>query len=1091
MNMAKARGRDTAKRVNQPPRQQGVAATTAAKAARPTPPPILSEIARRYYKYIFIALLVITAVSRFYNLETKVFHHDESLYAKYVWDYAEGRPHLYDPLMHGPFMFLTNGMLMRVIGDSDYKVRSYSAIFGILHVALTHLLLPVLGAAGTLLAALWFTFSPHFVYYGRFFREDIYTAVFIFMPIIGALRYAHNRKWRWLVFAALGLALLFGTKESSFLHTFEFAVFIISREIYLLLRGLCRRPGFSGVTMTDMDVGDADTTAWERVPRGALLRERLSALADWIWSNKFKILLVIGVFAAVFYAIFTSFFAHPKGFVDGLGRKAIPYWKHQNAIQRVRGEYHYYMWRLLMYDLPIVIGALAAVALAFRKRFNLMIAAVAFSGVMLVLYQGLGHVKLPAYVVTGDYGKLSEQTPEILAKVGLIGSFFDHMHMQTWAHPVIFLFVFVIGFGAAIMFIERGFDIPAFFSYRAAFCLLLYSYLGEKVSWLGIHIYQPMIILLAWGGQKYLRRSRIWFPAFVGLSVLFMSYASYGLNYYKGGINEANPNEIICYTQTDDDVEWINGKIEEARKLSGLGFDMPLSISGSATWPYSWYLRHYTRWFTPPNAVPSTNAMVVVMDWSQKSKFDYLFQDNYVMYKKKLRSWQVLPSLYETKGENKIPWSRILHYFFFRLERTPLYKDGLGSYDVAVFIRKDLDQGQFDPNFGRDTTKTEEMQRKAETLRPQRFNPVLTWGSFGTEPGQYKEPRAIAASQQDWLVIADTMNHRIQKVSKEGQLLKTWGMFGTEKGQFNQPSGVAVDSAGFIYVSDTWNHRIQKFTSDGEHVMSWGQGGCGGDLDFWAPKGLVVTKTGSLFVVNTGCHRVHKFTRDGVFIRLVGMMNENEETAMIDSFHEPVGIAEGPDGRIYICDTANHRVQVFDQDLVPRNRFRVWGWDEFYTEPFITFDPQGTLYVTDAYNARIERFTTTGELLMVWGDEGKGPGSFSEPKGLCSDSEFIYVVEKGNNRIQKFAFSSFPAVETAAQQPAQDQQPVVQPADGQPAAPDQSSAQAPGQAPGQQPIVIDLEKAMQSGHGSADNPIVIDLGQGIPQQGASVQSGGQ
>jgi uncharacterized protein (TIGR03663 family) len=972
--------------------------------ARPRPPARWNQWAEKHYRWIFVVLLLITVFTRFYNLQTKVFHHDESLYAKYIWDYAEGRGHRYDPLMHGPFLFITNGWLMKLIGDSDYKVRTYPAIYGVALVAFTHFLRPILGASGTLLAALWFALSPHYVYYSRFLRMDIFVVVFTYMVVIGVLRYMLGKKWRWMIFATFGLALLYCTKENSFLHTFEFVSFLALRELYLLARGWRARRGVERIAMVDEEI----TYAWEQRSRWEIFKERLAMGGDFLWRTKFRWVLLLGIFFTIFYLFYTTFLTNIPGFIDGLGRKAIPYWKHQNAIRRVRGDYHYYIWRLTMYDLPILIGALAAAAYSFVKRKRNIALALAFTGIVLALGLQFGKKELPAYAIIGDYGHL-DNFPQQAAELPGWALLFDKMHMQVWAHPLIFVFTLVIGLWTAMMFIDKGKEAPAFFAYWAMFSLLLYSYLGEKVSWLGIHIYQPMVLLLAWGGYHLFRRSRYVFPGFVALSAIFMVYATYGLNFYKQGINEANPNEIICYTQTHDDIEWILAKIQEAEQISGLGKEIPLSVSGSATWPFSWYLRHYRKWYTPPNTVPSTNSLLVVMDWTQRSKYDYVFADNYVLERKKLRAWQVLPNM----SKSTITWGDVFEYFFDRLDpeggRKPLYPQGVGAYDIAVFIRKDIAEGEYDPQFGRDTRGAEEMQRKAQALKPLRLRPDKVFGSQGAADGQFIRPRDIAVSEtHGFLVVADTENHRVQKFDLDGNFLLTIGGSGNGPGQFNQPSGVAIDADGNIYVSDTWNHRIQKFTPDGAFLKAWGQGGCGGDLDFWAPKGIVVTRSGSVFVVNTGCHRINKFTRDGVFVRRIGVMNESEENALVDSFHEPVGIAEGPDGNLYVCDTANHRVQVFDQNLRPVRRFRVWGWDEYYTEPFITFDPAGTLFVSDAYNARIERFTTDGELINVWGYDGSGPGAFKLPKGLAATSSHIYVVDSDNHRIQRFPLDQLP-----------------------------------------------------------------------------------
>ena len=70
--------------------------------------------------------------------------------------------------------------------------------------------------------------------------------------------------------------------------------------------------------------------------------------------------------------------------------------------------------------------------------------------------------------------------------------------------------------------------------------------------------------------------------------------------------------------------------------------------------------------------------------------------------------------------------------------------------------------------------------------------------------------------------MADTGNHRIQIFSSEGTFLATWGSEGSEDGQFKLPLEVAVDcQTRSIYVADTGNNRVQKFTSDGTFLAKW------------------------------------------------------------------------------------------------------------------------------------------------------------------------------------------------------------------------------------------------------------------------------
>ena len=145
---------------------------------------------------------------------------------------------------------------------------------------------------------------------------------------------------------------------------------------------------------------------------------------------------------------------------------------------------------------------------------------------------------------------------------------------------------------------------------------------------------------------------------------------------------------------------------------------------------------------------------------------------------------------------------------------------------------------------------------------------------FGTErypPLGLNAPRAIDANGAGELYVADSRNHRILHIGPDGALLNEWGTFadnaaGTAPiGGFNEPWGVAVGPDGAVYVSDTWNHRVQKFSPEGEPLTMWGQ--YGQPLPeapessgyFWGPRGIAVNAEGQVFVADTGNKRIVVF----------------------------------------------------------------------------------------------------------------------------------------------------------------------------------------------------------------------------------------
>ena len=114
--------------------------------------------------------------------------------------------------------------------------------------------------------------------------------------------------------------------------------------------------------------------------------------------------------------------------------------------------------------------------------------------------------------------------------------------------------------------------------------------------------------------------------------------------------------------------------------------------------------------------------------------------------------------------------------------------------------------------------------------KPESVNPVRRRGGGGgggrrtrrsARPGHRRATTSIAppispGTPQGNMFVSDAYtNARIVKLDKTGRFIKTWGSKGSEPGQFDMPNSVAVDAQGNVYVADLGNKRIQVFDNDG------------------------------------------------------------------------------------------------------------------------------------------------------------------------------------------------------------------------------------------------------------------------------------
>ena len=167
-------------------------------------------------------------------------------------------------------------------------------------------------------------------------------------------------------------------------------------------------------------------------------------------------------------------------------------------------------------------------------------------------------------------------------------------------------------------------------------------------------------------------------------------------------------------------------------------------------------------------------------------------------------------------------------------------------------------------------------------------------GRFGGDLAFYR-PRGLAIDSEDNLYVADTGSNRVVKLSTSGRLLGQFGEQGLGPGQLDQLTDVAVDERGNIYVVDTYNRRVQRLDAEGRYLGEWPIPAAN---TFDGPH-IALGEGGEVYVTDPEGNRVSAYDAFG---RLLGQWG---------GFNKPVGIAIDDAGRIYVADTYNHRVQVF------------------------------------------------------------------------------------------------------------------------------------------------------------------------------------
>jgi len=277
------------------------------------------------------------------------------------------------------------------------------------------------------------------------------------------------------------------------------------------------------------------------------------------------------------------------------------------------------------------------------------------------------------------------------------------------------------------------------------------------------------------------------------------------------------------------------------------------------------------------------------------------------------------------------------------------------------------------------------------------FSRVEVIGTRGAGVGELNKPRSVATDAQDNLYVID-MTGRVQKFSPDGKYLLEWQMPQIEKGK---PKGMCRDRAGNIVLVEPHYSRVNFFSPEGKLVAQFGDKGTNvGQLGM--PRAAVVNSHGELYVCEyTDSERVQKFTAHGE--KCLGTWGKLGDQP--GEFSRAEGLGIDAHDNIYVTDSCNHRIQVFDGNgkFLRQYGHAGSGMGEFSYPYDIRIDSAGLQFICEFGNSRIQILDANDKPLEILGGAGGAPGQFSNPWGIAFDSKGnLYVADALNNRVQKF-----------------------------------------------------------------------------------------
>lgn len=278
----------------------------------------------------------------------------------------------------------------------------------------------------------------------------------------------------------------------------------------------------------------------------------------------------------------------------------------------------------------------------------------------------------------------------------------------------------------------------------------------------------------------------------------------------------------------------------------------------------------------------------------------------------------------------------------------------------------------------------------SETKSSLSFSEITAWNipSAGQRlPG----PRAITCGQEGEIIVLDDAG-RVLIYTPQGKLKKKWKMPETELGH---PEGVTVFKDGKIAVADTHYARIVVFNPDGSVAYKFGSRG-DKPGQFYSPVGITLDEEQNIYVCEYGFNdRVQKFSKNGKFI--VSFGKSGIESGNMQRASDMVWV----DGKLYVADAVNNRVQVFSDDGRFLNILKNGEAEiPFYLPYDIDLSPDGFLWTIEYANCRLTKTSISGEVIGHFGKAGTELNCFNNPWGLGIDQQgTIYVADTANRRI--------------------------------------------------------------------------------------------
>ena len=999
---------------------------------------------------LFLVILGFAIFSRLYMLGERVMSHDETSHVYFSWLLEQGRGYQHDPITHGPLQFHLLALSYFLIGDSDFSARLPAALLSIATIAFMWNYRRFLGKAGAYIAAFLLLISPYILYYGRYARNEAFIGFFAVLLWWSLLNYLQDPQPKYLIYVTLATVLHFTSKETAFIYTAQALLFLaiyLANSIYkkswhfksyrtlfysalvisviLLIIGI----GLIGVLNITNPITNPETNGSQtQSPISALNVGTVIAgigvlgflfaiylvLRGYGWNKlkdepSFDLAIMIGTFVLPMLAPFpVKIFGHNP--IDYSTTGSIVFTAIFVALLSILAIAIGILWKPKIWIINFAFFYSVFIIFyttVFTNGFGVFTGLVGALGYWLE-QQGVNRGSQPWYFYTLVQIPIYEYLPALGVPFAVIYYAIKNRKISiTDGNPLESLkqdeqINTIITNKKISSWSDSDHLVFWFFLFWSTTSLVAFSIAGEKMPWLTFHIALPMIILTAWAVGKL-------------IDSIDIHQLIYGKDkYFLISITVFLISFLMSFYLLLGNKPPFQGK-ELPQLQATTSFLSALTIAIGSGWYCSYLAKNWTisKSIHLMSLVLFLILAIFTLHTSVQAAFvNYDNATEFLVYAHSARGPKdVLAQIEEISRRTtgglgiKVAYDNETTYpFWWYLRNYPnqVYYEQNPTRelrDAPIILVGEENYGKLEPVVG-------QAYYQFDYIRlwwPNQDYFDLTWQRISDA---FRNSQMRQALWNIWLYRDYTLygqltnkdmgltnwypSSRMRMYIRKDVVSQLWN-YGSTPTEANIPA-------------DPYEGKQIKIEADkilGSPGTEPGQ--------FQHPRDIAVASDGTLYIVDTDNNRIQHLTPDGQVIDIWGSFGDSTTTETPGgTFYQPWGIALDHKGNVYVADTWNHRIQKFTSD----GKFiKMWGYfgqgettSAFWGPRDIAIDQINRLFITDTGNKRIVVFDADGNSLTSFGEAGMQPGQFDEPVGLAfSGNGSLYVADTWNQRIQEFS----------------------------------------------------------------------------------------